>query len=91
MSELPPLPKSKPDRKKEGVKTIVEMTLSELEEKIGEFDQELEYWYQKNAEAGGRLYEDIISRTTNQRAEYEMRRQVLAIQVKNQKEGDDVI
>ena len=60
------------------------MTLSELEEKIGEFDQELEYWYQKNAEAGGGLYKDVISRTINQRAEYEMRRQVLAPQVKNQ-------
>ena len=91
MSEVPPLPKSKPDKKKAEGKTILEMTLSELEEKIREFDQELEYWYQKNTEAGGRLYEDVISRTTNQRAEYEMRRQVLATQVKNQEEGNGVI
>ncbi|MBP9728170.1 MAG: hypothetical protein KBD27_02205 [Candidatus Moranbacteria bacterium] len=92
MSEVPPIPKPKPDKKKEAGKAVMEMTLLELEEKIGEFDQELEYWYQKNTEAGGRLYEDIISRITNQRAEYEMRRQVLVAEAKNREEGrNDVI
>lgn len=72
MPEMPPMIPPSP-----GEPDIENMTLEELGEKIKALDKDLEYWYAKNTEAGGRKYQTVISQKTNERARYDMRRQEL--------------